>query len=209
MINVTANENAKKEFIIPVSWKVCDEITVKANSLEEAYYYVNSHSEDIPLGKEPEYVEDSYRVSESVENCIPYQQDILVCTSFDCEDLSEYTDSMLFDSGTTIAEGTFLYKGEELSITLKVSGYVSVNFMGETFKYPSEFPEELKQIVRDGKLFDDPDKVYVWDNNWFEYIYDSDGVVEEEDLCQMTPEQVLDTMTEIAEQYFQIDNKAA
>lgn len=56
------NTEGKKSFKIPVSWEVCDEIEVQADSLEEALEWAQEHSDEIPLGIYPEYVDGSYRV---------------------------------------------------------------------------------------------------------------------------------------------------
>lgn len=78
------------------------------------------------------------------------------------EDLTNVTDSMEFDSGTEIA--TLSFGDSEASIM--VCGEVRVTFKDELYRKPSEFPEELKEIIRAGHVFDHED-VYVGNNNWF------------------------------------------
>lgn len=58
------NINGKKTFTIPVSWEVYDHIEVQANSLGEAINWANEHSDEIPLGTDPEYVDGSYQIGE-------------------------------------------------------------------------------------------------------------------------------------------------
>ena len=69
---VTANKNAKQEFNIPVTWEVFDTVKVQASSLKEAYEYVQEHLDEIPLGDDPNYVDDSYKISASLEECEAY-----------------------------------------------------------------------------------------------------------------------------------------
>lgn len=69
---VIANENAKQEFNIPVTWEVYDTVKVQASSLKEAYEYVQEHLDEIPLGCDPDYAEDSYKISASLEECEAY-----------------------------------------------------------------------------------------------------------------------------------------
>lgn len=78
------------------------------------------------------------------------------------EDLTNMTDSMEFDSGTEIA--TLSFGDSEASIM--VCGEVRVTYKDEVYRQPSEFPEELKEIIRAGHVFDHED-VYVGNNNWF------------------------------------------
>ena len=202
MVYEIANENAKKDFIIPVTWSVFDKVKVQANSLEEAYNYVKDNMDTIPLGDNEEYVDGSYDITGDIDECVIYQdtKDI-ICLEFDCEDeLSKYIDSMLFDSDESVAHGRFVYKNKEIDISLRICGEVSVSYKNETYHRPSEFPEELKEKIRKNPYQWETDKdICVFFNNWFEYIYDStDGMVCEDDVSKMTPEQILSEMTEIA-----------
>ena len=145
------------------------------------------------------------------------QKQDVVCTRFDCDsDLSKYTDSMLFDSDTeTIAEGIFkktLDGRGELRIVLCVRGAVRVETDGEIFTSPSEFPAWLKERIRkhpNGWQYLDTDdrEIYCHDTNWFELLVTSErgycgGYVYESDLSKDTPEDVYQTMFEIARDYF-------
>lgn len=144
----------------------------------------------------------------------------IICLEFNCDNnLSQYTDSMLFDSGTEIASGKFGYNGKILDIYLDVSGEVAVTYKGETYHTPSEFPEELIEKIKEhpnwwegyapsGEGNDNEEgDVYVYLNNWFEYIYGEevlyDGTVYENDLSKATKEEILEDMRYIAEQYFE------
>lgn len=73
MVYVVANENAKEEFVLPVSWQVFSQIKVQANSLEEAFEWAKEHLDEIPLDTDADYVDASYEISaESPEECELY-----------------------------------------------------------------------------------------------------------------------------------------
>jgi len=132
----------------------------------------------------------------------------VVCTEFWCKDLKPYTDSLLFDSGELIAKAKFSYKGNDsFYVNLMICGDVSVYYKDEHYKYPSDFPDELRELIKN-KPDEYYDKVEIRYNNWFEYLWDGDGEVEECDLCKMEPSDVLKTMFYFARQYFKIDNAA-
>ena len=59
---VVADPNGKKGFLIPVTWEVSDFVRVQANTLEEAQAWLEEHSDEVPLGTEPEYLDGSYKV---------------------------------------------------------------------------------------------------------------------------------------------------
>lgn len=63
------------EYIIPVSWEVYSTITVKAKNLGEAVRIAKEKMYEIPLCKEAEYVEGSYKINiESDEDAIIAQE---------------------------------------------------------------------------------------------------------------------------------------
>lgn len=64
---IIANENANKEYKIPITWQVYDRLLVQANSLEEALAYCKEHIDVLPLGDEPEYIDESYEIEEDME----------------------------------------------------------------------------------------------------------------------------------------------
>ena len=147
----------------------------------------------------------------------------VTCTKFECdEDLSKYTDSMLFDSGENIAHAEFVSGEKTLTLDLDICGEVRVTYKGETYCRPSEFPDELKELIKknpnrwdtvapSGEGNDEEDSdIYVEFNNWFEVIYEfddesffMDGDVFEEDLSKFTPETLKNLLTEWAQGYYE------
>ena len=120
---------------------------------------------------------------------------------FSCDnDLSKYVDSMLFPSGKEIAHMRCSGNGSTVDMCLEVRGEVNVEFEGETYRDPVDFPEELKDIIKNNGLFDD-ERLYVDANNWFEYIYTidniwSDGIMCEIDISICTQEDIKKEMYE-------------
>ncbi len=140
---------------------------------------------------------------------------------FDCVDnLSNYVESMLFDSNEVVASGKFYFLGNKVEVSLEVRGEVAVDYKGETYHKPSEFPEELKELIKEhpydwsvyspsGEGNDDCEgNIYVGMNNWFEYIYEaadySDGIVCEDDISKETPESILEGLKGIAAWCFRL-----
>jgi hypothetical protein len=82
------------------------------------------------------------------------------------EDLIKCTDSLLFNSETTIAK----LEVDDYCLCLEVQGEVRIvdNQTQEVYKTPSEFPQELKDAIKSGDIFEDlTDRYYVDNNNWF------------------------------------------
>lgn len=147
----------------------------------------------------------------------------LTCEIFRCDDnLSKYIDSMLFDSHEDeIAYARFNRNGEQLCIKLEINGYVDVEFKGESYTTPSDFPDELiDRIKRDpngwsvyassGEENDETEgDINVIENNWFEfllgyYVKESnihvwqDGVMCDDDISIKTPQELFDDLVYIA-----------
>lgn len=124
-------------------------------------------------------------------------------TSFECaEDLSQYTDSLLFCDDEGVAKMTIEDdRGYTLDMEIFVTGEVDVEFKGEHYHNPDKFPPELKQAIRDGK-YDEEFTAHF--NNWFELSYSLtdargeeiayDGEVWESPLDKTTPEQLKSDM---------------
>ena len=122
-----------------------------------------------------------------------------------CEELSQFTDSMLFDSGLAIARMDCEIDGHSIGIDLVTAGHVRVHYKGDIYKYPSDFPEELKEKIKKDRYWDCDKDVLVDENNWFEFIYEDtyngdtfcDGVVCEDDVSKFTEEELKNRMIEI------------
>lgn len=85
-------------------------------------------------------------------------------------DMTEINDSMLLSSGTVVAE----LEVSGLTAEIRAVGLVRVRFDGSVYKDFSQFPKELVQIIKDGKLYEDS-RVEVDFNNWFEMFYFQNG----------------------------------
>jgi len=140
---------------------------------------------------------------------------------FWCKDLQPYVDSMLFDSGEQIAYMSYESGEWLINVSLEVCGEVRVEYKGESYRYPSEFPDELREKIKNdmwwelyapsGEGNDETEQLlYVDNNNWFEYIYDiikapadrfkyRDGYVCEWDISTGTEEDIKADMLEVIE----------
>ena len=85
-------------------------------------------------------------------------------------DLSDINDSMELDSGSVVAE----LREDKYMLELRVCGEVRVDFGDDRYTCASNMPDELLQIIHDGKLFEfEDDRIEVIDNNWFElFLYE-------------------------------------
>lgn len=144
----------------------------------------------------------------------------LTVTSFECDnDLSQYTESMLFSSDTMVAEATFEDKnGNRIEFWLGTRGEVDVDFFEDgldddptNYDDPDDFPEELIDIIKAGELWQD-ERVCVTDNNWFEVIYDvynKDGELLHsngemfEDFDNLSPDELKQELTTLAEEIYE------
>lgn len=121
------------------------------------------------------------------------------------EDMINIKDSMQFDSGTTICR---LQKGKDI-IEIEVRGHVTVdwcsegdftNYPSDRYKYPSDFPKELKELIKnDNNWMNDP-RVSVIENNWFEIFLNGDEAYDVVDVEGNTPEQLLSLCLEMLEE---------
>jgi len=127
--------------------------------------------------------------------------------NFSCsENLSKYIDSMLFDSGECIASMDYTddTTGKKVSLDLKVCGHVKVSFEEVDYVRYSDFPEKLKKLIKNNREWELDERVYVDENNWFEFIYStekfSDGIIMEEDVTSYTEETLKVLMEEICKE---------
>ena len=65
---IIANENGENVYSIPMEWVVSENLKVRAKNLPEAVTYLNAHSDEIPLGTEPAYIDGTYKISADENN---------------------------------------------------------------------------------------------------------------------------------------------
>lgn len=124
-------------------------------------------------------------------------------------DLSQYTDSLLFD-GETIAR----LETEEYAVTIEVIGDIRIFYRDNLYKCSANFPNELKEIIKNGKVLEHSE-VEIIDNNWFEIdvyernkndeyelIYDE---VFEEDVSTMDKDKLKEYMIHHLKDYLEKD----
>lgn len=110
-------------------------------------------------------------------------------------DLEKIHDSVEIESGTTLAS----LQADTHQVTLEVVGEIKIFFNpdkngeadeGDCYVHPSEFPQELKDIIsgkseiyrKDGDIkeikhvWSLDDRIYVDKNNWFEIFRDNESV---------------------------------
>ncbi len=114
------------------------------------------------------------------------------------EDLKDCKDSMLFSSDD--GQIAYIERGNK-AVSLDVRGEVRVIYKDEVYKDITQFPQELVDIIKAGKLWDNED-VFVDMNNWFEFMLIKDGqtydgIVCEKNLNEMTNGELMDYMVEI------------
>ena len=130
-------------------------------------------------------------------------KDKIICVDYSVDnDLSKYVDSLLFESGTQIAYANFQKGKNKVYVSLEVRGQINIDYKGEIYTNPEEYPDELINLIKSGKIYFD-DNVYMNLNNWFEYIYTennicSDGFVCEVDVSELSPYEIVNNLTEVA-----------
>lgn len=80
------------------------------------------------------------------------------------EEMENVKDSLEFESETQICT----LGNSDYLVSLEVHGEVRVTFNDEVFRTPSDFPDELKALIRENEDWQFADNVYVGNNNWFE-----------------------------------------
>lgn len=118
------------------------------------------------------------------------------------EDRKGVTDSLLLDSGQEILSGTV----NGITVSVRVCGEVDIDWKGQSYRRPSEFPEDLKKVIRKGTLGNDK-RAYVINNNWFEVIVEDESgrhlqeYVIDLDLSTMSEEEGRTLLLDIMEDY--------
>lgn len=130
-------------------------------------------------------------------------------------DMTQIVDSMQIDSEETIA--TMHAFGVKAS--LEVRGDVKIWWNpekgkdpldGKYYKYPSEFPEDLKNLIAKGVTNDDQHwstdpRLYISENNWFEIFIGDENRGYDCSICVdvegMTPDEIKDMLLDICKEY--------
>ena len=169
-------------------------------------------SDNVVVIKDIATPEQLRRLDEVREEIIGEPKRELTCTRFDCDnDLSKYTDSLLFPQGETIVVADFKDKdGINVNLRVEVVGDMKVIFNGEPYYDPADFPDELIECIKNGDHgCDYDDNPYVEDGNWFnveftiegkngdEIAYDGDSI--EVDISKMTVEEMKEYLADYAE----------
>lgn len=119
-------------------------------------------------------------------------------------DVTKINDSLLLDNGTVIATG--YDESTEYSAEIFVNGDTKLYFDGVCYKTPSEFPEELRQLIQKRKIFDS-DRIELEYGNSFEIaIYspeDEELYSDTIDAENMTSDELKELMKEILEDVYQ------
>lgn len=133
---------------------------------------------------------------------------------FECsDDLSQYTESLLFDSGEIIASMTVEFpNGNAVDVELAVRGDVRIRLADSDEVYArhtEDYSPELREAIEKG----DWDNLDIGNNNWFELLYTlkdadgnyiiSDGDVYEEDVHDKTPDALKELMADCAVDFAQ------
>ena len=105
-------------------------------------------------------------------------------------DLSNIVDSLQLDSDQVICK--YVSADKKFQVTIEVRGEVNIDFSPtgdfdecDRYKYPSEFPKALKEIIARGEVYNSP-YVYISNNNWFELFYwDEEGQFLDSDVVDV------------------------
>ena len=109
-------------------------------------------------------------------------------------ELKKLPDSMCFDSNTDICS----YKDGKDTVEILVRGHVTVDFKGERYRYFSDMPDELKELFKNGKAYDD-ERVSILENNWYEVFFNWDEDYDVAEIEGYTPEQLKEYCKECME----------
>lgn len=113
------------------------------------------------------------------------------------ENMRNIKDSMQLDSNTDICK----LETDQGVITIEVRGYVKVEFKGYVYTQPSDFPQELKDIIaREPNICDTNDDVEIYENNWFEIFYNGDEFYDTIDIEGYTELELLTACLEMLDE---------
>lgn len=103
------------------------------------------------------------------------------------------TDSLLLTSGTEIFSAIV---DDKYNVFLRVQGDVSIIWKDIAYRDVSQFPEDLKEFIRNKSIFIDelPEGSFVAMNNWYElFVYDEDSNCLINSVCDLDIEDLTES----------------
>lgn len=185
----------------------CMEVGLYLETTDKSYDFYVSEADYV-------FVSDDSDYSDTISYIEYLLTEDLEIVDYWCDDnLWQYADSMLFDSGTEIAQLVCCKKDKSAVLSLEVRGHVALFYKGEKYCYASDFPDELTNLISTNPDWELDENIYVDENNWFEVLFSTkdgkataiedfsgcwDGFVFEEDVSQLTPEEMKGLLLDIA-----------
>ena len=118
-------------------------------------------------------------------------------------------DSMLLDKYEPIAMLGIDTGDSQETILVEINGDVNVDYKGVNYNKPSEFPEELKNLIRTDKYWEGDENVCVNYNNWIVTRHtEDDRYSNNESLDESIyddADKMLESLTEYAMEVYDID----
>ena len=127
--------------------------------------------------------------------------------------IEDWTDSMLFSSGTILAILKGTYYEKNVSVELKVVGDVKVYYDGIVYKDVTQFPDELVTYIEEVGCFNNDDFVEFIDNNWFNFdVYEGEEFLQdfvcESNLSEYSKGDLVMDMIEYLDYVFEKDKES-
>ncbi len=97
------------------------------------------------------------------------------------------TDSLLLSREQKVIEAKF--DNGRWTVIVRVDGDVRILWKDQIYKDASQYPDELTEFIRSGKMNDQstwPENIDVINNNWYEvFIYDRNGDILNSEYCDI------------------------
>lgn len=84
-------------------------------------------------------------------------------------------DSILVESGTTLAYMKYIINDSEEELSIETQGEVKIRYKGDYYFRPQEYTDELKEIIRNQSYLEEDLDFEILDNNWCELFYTIGG----------------------------------
>ena len=112
-------------------------------------------------------------------------------------------DSLLVESGTELAYMKYWLDGKEEELYIAVRGDIKIIYKGEYYFRPSEYTEELKDILKSSPVEQlEIDDFEIIDNNWCELFHRGDNYEDGLDVCDgefgETEQEIKEYLKEVA-----------